>query len=69
MNQNRVKEFVRFSLDRRIEHILLLISFTTLCLTGLPQKFAGQGWAEALIAAMGRIETVRIIHRIAATVF
>lgn len=69
MNQSRVKEFVRFTLDRRIEHILLLISFTTLCLTGLPQKFAPQGWAEGIIAALGGIETVRIIHRIAATVF
>jgi len=63
------KAYVRFHLSQRIEHILLIISFTTLVVTGLPQKFAGAGWAEALIAGMGGIELVRIIHRIAATVF
>ncbi len=62
------KIFSRFSLGQRIEHILLILSFTTLCLTGLPQKYVGQGWAEGLIGLMGGIELVRIIHRIAATV-
>ena len=69
MSQPKPKTFTRFTIDRRIEHILLITSFTLLCLTGLPQKFAGAAWAEAIIAALGKIETVRIIHRIAATVF
>ena len=58
--------FVRFSLSRRIEHILLLISFGMLCLTGLPQMFHGAGWAQALLSAMGGIGTVRVIHHILA---
>ncbi len=66
---NESKTFTRFNLAQRIEHVILILSFTLLCLTGLPQKYAGQGWAESLIALLGGIETVRIIHRVAATVF
>ena len=58
--------FVRFNLAQRIEHLVLLISFTTLAITGLPQKFVPNAIAEGAIALMGGIETVRIIHRVAA---
>lgn len=58
--------YVRFTLDQRIEHALLIISFTVLMLTGLPQKYAGAGWAETLIAWMGGIERVRWLHHAAA---
>lgn len=59
--------FRRFALSQRLEHILLISTFTTLAVTGLPQKFSGQAWAEAMIQFMGGIETVRVIHRFAAT--
>lgn len=62
------KTYQRFSLDQRIEHVLLITSFTTLAVTGLPQKFATEPWADVMIALMGGIELVRIIHRFAATV-
>lgn len=60
--------YPRFSLDQRIEHALALGSFVILALTGLPQKWADTNWARFMIVAMGGIETVRIIHRVAATV-
>jgi cytochrome b subunit of formate dehydrogenase len=47
----------------------MTFSFIALILTGLPQRYARADWAEALIAAMGGIESVRIIHRIAAVIF
>ncbi len=62
------KSYLRFSVAQRLEHGLLLLSFTILGITGLPQKFVGMPWAESMIAAMGGIETVRIIHRYAAIV-
>jgi len=58
----------RFTLAHRVEHVLLLASFTTLAVTGLPQKFAEAGWAQALIGLMGGIELTRQIHHIAAIV-
>lgn len=57
----------RFNLSARVEHIILLVTFTGLALTGIPQKYATQPWAEWMIAVMGGIETVRIIHRVMAT--
>jgi formate dehydrogenase gamma subunit len=63
------KNYLRFALAQRIEHWVLVLSFTTLALTGLPQKYATVGIAQAFITLLGGIETVRIIHRIAATTF
>ncbi len=62
------KQYDRFSVVQRIEHWVLFLSFTTLAVTGIPQKFVGSGWAEAAIAAMGGIETIRTIHHVAAII-
>lgn len=62
------KSYIRFSAPQRVEHWILVLSFTTLAVTGLPQKFAGDRWAEWMIAVMGGIETVRTVHHIAAAI-
>ncbi len=54
---------VRFSPRQRVEHIIVMILFTALVVTGLPQKFFRAGWAQAAIAALGGIERMRVIHR------
>jgi formate dehydrogenase gamma subunit len=59
--------YPRFTLSQRIEHLVVLSSFTILAVTGLPQKYVGAGWAEGLIRLMGGIEATRVIHRVAAT--
>lgn len=56
----------RFSRWQRIEHAILILSFTTLAVTGLPQKFATAPISDTIIGILGGIETVRGIHRIAA---
>ena len=61
-------EYPRFRLMARIEHMVLLISFAILCLTGLPQKFPFSPISTGLIDLLGGIETVRYIHRWAAVV-
>ena len=63
------KRYLRFDVARRIEHLVLLISFTTLGVTGLVQKFATAGVSDFIIQILGGIETTRIIHRTAATIF
>jgi len=55
---------VRFSLQQRIEHLLTMVIFTMLCLTGLPQKFYQAGWAHGLVDLFGGISNARLIHRI-----
>ncbi len=62
------KYYDRFNLSQRIEHWILVFSFTVLAVTGLPQKFAGDGWAESIIAVLGGIETTRSLHHFAAAV-
>lgn len=58
--------YLRFTPVQRLQHLVLIVSFTVLALTGLPQKYASTGFDEWLIALMGGIESVRIAHRIAA---
>ncbi len=65
---NKSKQYPRFRLMARIEHIILLTSFTVLSITGLPQKYATASWADSMIAFMGGIDFVRVIHHYAAFV-
>jgi cytochrome b subunit of formate dehydrogenase/cytochrome c551/c552 len=58
--------YERFHWTQRIAHALLLTSFSLLGITGLPQKFATTGWAQAMIQFLGGIETTRLIHHICA---
>ena len=54
---------VRFSVKQRVEHVITMVVFTLLCLTGLPQKFYGAGWAQRLVDLFGGIDAARWIHR------
>ena len=60
--------YLRFDLLARLEHLVLLVSFTLLGATGLPQKFAGGWFAEAVIKFFGGIEMTRTIHHLNAIV-
>ena len=59
----------RFTVPQRVEHFILVISFTALGITGLVQKFGLNPLSEYLISLMGGIEMTRVIHRAAAIVF
>jgi cytochrome b subunit of formate dehydrogenase len=63
---NQQQRFPRFRKMAQIEHIILLVSFTVLAITGLPQKWPTQPVSLWMIDVMGGIETVRVIHRWAA---
>lgn len=63
------KKYERFNIARRLEHILLILSFSTLAVTGLVQKYALNSVSVAIISFLGGIEIVRIIHRFAAVTF
>jgi cytochrome b subunit of formate dehydrogenase/mono/diheme cytochrome c family protein len=60
--------YTRFPLARRIEHIIMLLSFTTLGLTGLPQRYPLAGISVFIVDLLGGIENLRSIHHIAAIV-
>ncbi|MBT3336568.1 MAG: hypothetical protein HN855_01165 [Anaerolineae bacterium] len=62
------RTYPRFELARRIEHLIMLLSFGTLGITGLPQKYPSSGISHFIVNLFGGIEGTRSIHHIAATV-
>ena len=60
--------YERFPLARRIEHFTMLLSFTTLALTGLPQKFPATSPSIFVVNLFGGIENLRVIHHTAAVI-
>jgi formate dehydrogenase subunit gamma len=56
----------RFDLSQRLQHIILITSFTLLALTGLPQLFVLTSWAQGFMALLGGLDGVRKIHHLAA---
>ncbi len=62
------KVYPRFRLGARIEHFILMTSFTILGITGLAQKYAAIAVGEWMINVMGGIEQTRLIHRVAAVI-
>ncbi|TDA64768.1 MAG: hypothetical protein D9V45_09105 [Chloroflexi bacterium] len=62
-------EIMRFDKIRRVEHWLLFISFTTLAVTGLVQKYPNNAVSLGIVTLLGGVQIVRIIHRIAAVMF
>jgi cytochrome b subunit of formate dehydrogenase len=63
MSHEKPREYKRFTAAQRMEHIILIVSFSTLALTGLPQKYASHDWAKTMIDVLGGIESIRIVHR------
>ncbi len=61
-------EYVRFrTLPRRL-HILVIISFIGLALTGMTLKFSYLGWAQWLSGVLGGFESAGYIHRLCAII-
>ena len=60
--------FIRFDILQRIEHIVMLTSFTILAITGLPQRFPTSPLSASILRVFGGIESARQIHHVSAIV-
>ncbi len=58
--------YKRFTTGQRINHLVMLLSFFTLALTGMALKFSYMGWAQAISDTLGGFETMGTLHRIGA---
>lgn len=67
MNNTPERVFPRFSRAQRWEHAILILSFTVLLLTGLPQKYF-ETWGHQILTTPERLLLVRQIHHYAAIV-
>lgn len=62
------KIYRRFKPIHIFLHLLVILSFLLLALTGIPLKFAGQEWAKLLMGFLGGAENAGLLHRIGALV-
>jgi len=62
------KYFYRFTLNQRIQHIILASAVVTLVLTGMPLKFHGTFWAPYLYALFGGIKAAPVVHKVAGSI-
>jgi len=60
------RQVVRFTRLERVLHIIMIVSFISLALTGMTLKFSYTGWANVLSRILGGYESAGYIHRIAA---
>lgn len=62
------RQVQRFSLVERGMHVVLILSFFTLVMTGFPLKYPDTDWAKILMDWFGGAAVAGVFHRIAAAV-
>ena len=60
------KQFRRFNRLNRMLHIMVVVSFLTLAVTGMTLKFSYLPWAQKLAHALGGFQSAGTLHRMGA---
>ncbi len=68
MNNSEEKYILRFSRLNRMLHIMMIVSFLSLALTGMTLKFSYTKWAVFMAHFYGGFESAGTIHRFAAVI-
>ncbi len=63
---NGDRQYQRFTRLNRALHILMVVSFLSLALTGLTLKFSYTKWSVFVARLFGGFESAGYIHRVAA---
>ncbi|MCJ7786314.1 MAG: hypothetical protein MUP41_20480 [Desulfobacterales bacterium] len=63
MKENHTEFYWRFNVFHRFIHLVMMITFIGLALTGLPLKYSGAFWAKGLMFLWGGVKGAGIIHR------
>jgi len=58
----------RFERHHIIGHLVMLITFTGLVITGFPQKFPAAGWAKGVVLIFGGVSRMRFVHHLLGTI-
>lgn len=62
---NKPRMLPRFTAWQRGEHVLVMVTFIVLLVTGLPQEWPLARWSQTIILSLGGIDAIREIHRTA----
>jgi cytochrome b subunit of formate dehydrogenase len=64
-----IRYYQRLSLNQRIQHAVLIFSFTLLVVTGMPVRYYESPVSKGLVELMGGMEARALLHRIGAVIF
>ncbi|KKK75524.1 hypothetical protein LCGC14_2872850, partial [marine sediment metagenome] len=56
------KAYLRFQPIHRILHVVMVVSFLGLALTGLPLKYSGHHWAKLVARGLGGFDSTSVLH-------
>ncbi len=62
------KLYRRFNRYERLQHLLMLLSFFTLAITGMALKFSYMGWAQGISSILGGFQRMGTLHRFSAVI-
>ena len=62
------RSYRRFTREQSILHVLMVVSFLGLAVTGMTLKFSYLGWAQFLSEVLGGFESAGFIHRVCAVI-
>ena len=65
---HKSEQIPRFTKRHVVNHLVMLVSFLGLVVTGLPQKYAGEMWAKGIVMLVGGVERVRSVHHLLGTI-
>ena len=63
MNETRTEVYWRFNVFHRFIHLVMMVTFIGLALTGLPIKYPDAFWARGLVVLWGGVKGAGIFHR------
>jgi formate dehydrogenase subunit gamma len=64
-----MSDLVRFTARQRVEHVSVMLLFTVLVITGMPQKYFEADLSAAVVHALGGVAATRLVHRVAGVLF
>jgi len=67
ISQDQVYE--RFCVLHRILHIVVIVTFTLLTITGFALRFSTHGWAQVFVSFIGGADSAGWLHRASAAIF
>ena len=63
LKETHSEVYWRFNVFHRFIHLVMMITFIGLALTGLPLKYSGAFWAKGLIFLWGGVKGAGLLHR------
>lgn len=61
-NKNQVTEYQRFNVHQQLQHVLIIISFVGLGLSGLPIRWHASSYAQFMVKIFGNMDNILTFH-------